>query len=70
MAAQDGVQSLHDLHIWPLSTTRAALAVHLVWHGVDADAFVDRVIVVLADDHGIAHVTLQLQRQECHRAGA
>ena len=36
--SQDGVQSHHDLHIWPLSTTRAALAVHLVWDGTDADA--------------------------------
>ncbi|MGB4828996.1 MAG: cation diffusion facilitator family transporter [Paracoccaceae bacterium] len=70
LAAQDGVQSLHDLHIWPLSTTRTALAVHLVWDGADADRFIDRVTDALADDHGIAHVTLQLERQPCERAGA
>ncbi len=70
LSGQEGVQSLHDLHIWPLSTTRTALAVHLVWDGNDPDAFIDRVIDALADDHGIAHVTLQLERQPCERAEA
>lgn len=67
---QDGVQGLHDLHIWPLSTTRTALAVHLVWQGGDPDAFIDRVTDALADAHGIANVTLQLERRPCDRAHA
>jgi cobalt-zinc-cadmium efflux system protein len=67
---QDGVQSLHDLHIWPLSTTRTALAVHLVWEGPDPDAFIDQVTDALADLHGIANVTLQLERRPCDRAAA
>lgn len=65
---QDGVQGLHDLHIWPLSTTRTALAVHLVWQGADPDAFIDRVTDALAEAHGIANVTLQLERRPCDRA--
>ena len=67
---QDGVQGLHDLHIWPLSTTRTALAVHLVWQGGDPDAFIDRVTDALANAHGIANVTLQLERRPCDRAHA
>jgi cobalt-zinc-cadmium efflux system protein len=67
---QDGMQSLHDLHIWPLSTTRTALAVHLVWEGPDPDAFIDQVTDALADLHGIANVTLQLERRPCERAAA
>ena len=67
---QDGVQSLHDLHIWPLSTTRTALAVHLVWEGPDPDAFIDHVTDALADLHGIANVTLQLERRPRDRAAA
>lgn len=67
---QDGVQGLHDLHIWPLSTTRTALAVHQVWQGGDPDAFIDRVTDALADAHGIANVTLQLERRPCDRAHA
>lgn len=65
---QDGVQGLHDLHIWPLSTTRTALAVHLVWQGADPDAFIDRVTDALAEAHGIANVTLQLEGRPCDRA--
>jgi len=68
LARQDGVQSLHALHVWPLSTTRTALAVHLVWDGPDPDAFMDRVTDALAHDHGIAHVTLQLERRPCEQA--
>lgn len=70
LGRQDGVQSLHDLHIWPLSTTRTALAVHLVWQGADPDAFIDRVTDALAETHGIANVTLQLERNPCDRAYA
>jgi cobalt-zinc-cadmium efflux system protein len=68
LAVQEGVQSLHDLHIWPLSTTQTALAVHLVWDGPDPDAFIDQVTDALADDYAIAHVTLQLERHPCERA--
>jgi cobalt-zinc-cadmium efflux system protein len=67
---QDGVHSLHDLHISPLSTTRTALAVHLVCEGPDPDAFIDKVTNTLADRHGIANVTLQLERQPCYGAAA
>ncbi len=68
LGRQEGVQSLHDLHIWPLSTTRTALAVHLVWQGSDPDAFIDRLTDALAEAHGIANVTLQLERRPCDRA--
>jgi cobalt-zinc-cadmium efflux system protein len=68
LGRQEGVQSLHDLHIWPLSTTRTALAVHLVWQGSDPDAFIDRVTDALAEAHGIANVTLQLEGRPCDRA--
>jgi cobalt-zinc-cadmium efflux system protein len=68
LGRQDGVKSLHDLHIWPLSTTRTALAVHLVWQGADPDAFIDRVTDALAEAHGIANVTLQLEGRPCDRA--
>ncbi len=30
LAALDGVETVHDLHIWPLSTTETALTAHLV----------------------------------------
>ncbi len=65
---QPGVESVHDLRIWPLSTTRTALAAHVVWHGPDPDAFIDQVTDALGEGHGIASVTLQLERRPCDRA--
>jgi cobalt-zinc-cadmium efflux system protein len=67
---QPGVSNVHDLHIWALSTTKTALAVHLVWQGEDADRFIDHVADELEHDFGIGHVTLQLEAAPCARAGA
>jgi len=67
---QPGVSNVHDLHIWALSTTRIALAAHVVWEGADADAFLDHVTDELEHDFGITHVTLQLESAPCERAGA
>ncbi|MDZ7711077.1 MAG: cation diffusion facilitator family transporter [Roseovarius sp.] len=65
LAAQDGVSDVHDLHIWALSTTRTALAVHLVWQGADRDAFLDQMAHDLADEFGIAHATIQIEAAPC-----
>jgi cobalt-zinc-cadmium efflux system protein len=70
LGAQGGVSDVHDLHIWALSTTRTALAVHLVWSGDDPDTFLDLVTDGLAHEFGIAHATVQLERAPCDRAGA
>ncbi|PIV74346.1 MAG: cation transporter [Rhodobacteraceae bacterium CG17_big_fil_post_rev_8_21_14_2_50_65_11] len=67
---QPGVSNVHDLHIWALSTTRTALAAHVVWQGTDADGFLDHVADELEHDFGIGHVTLQLESTPCQRAGA
>jgi len=69
LLAQDGVKNLHELHIWALSTTRTALAVHLVWAGDDPDAFLDHVTDELEHGFAIAHTTIQLERAPCERAG-
>lgn len=62
LAAQDEVSAPHDLHIWSLSTTRTALAVHLVYTGDDPDAVLHRLSDGLAHEFGIAHATIQLER--------
>jgi cobalt-zinc-cadmium efflux system protein len=67
---QPGVTNVHDLHIWALSTTRTALAAHVVWQGDDADAFINRVTEQLEHDFGITHVTLQLETCACDNAFA
>lgn len=55
-----GVASVHDLHIWGLSTTRTALTAHLVTPGGRPDdGLLARVCGELREKFGIAHATLQ-----------
>jgi cobalt-zinc-cadmium efflux system protein len=63
-----GVASIHDLHIWPMSTTETALTCHLVMpQGCPSDAFLATVTKSLHDKFGIAHATLQVEKgdNEC-----
>jgi cobalt-zinc-cadmium efflux system protein len=69
---QPGVASVHDLHIWAMSTTATALTAHLVMPSIDSrDAFLDATGHELERLFGIAHVTLQIERgdgEECRLA--
>lgn len=69
LRAQEGVSGMHDLHVWALSTTRTAMAVHLVWQGPDPDALIRRLGQELSARFGIDHATIQLERHACDHAG-
>lgn len=57
-----GVDDVHDLHVWALSTTENAMTVHLVMRqGHPGDAFVDGVVKTLRDDYAMHHATLQVE---------
>jgi cobalt-zinc-cadmium efflux system protein len=57
-----GIAAVHDLHIWGMSTTDAALTAHLVRpEGGGADPFLHEVAHELEERFGIGHVTLQLE---------
>jgi cobalt-zinc-cadmium efflux system protein len=59
---QDGVASLHDLHIWPMSTTETALTCHLVMPaGHPGDGFLHHLCEELAHRFKIQHPTLQIE---------
>lgn len=63
LAGLPGVARVHDLHIWPMSTTEAALTAHLVVPGGEAgDAFLHVACGMLQERFGIAHSTLQVER--------
>ncbi|MGU3541391.1 cation diffusion facilitator family transporter [Methylobacterium sp. A52T] len=57
-----GVAALHDLHIWPMSTTETALTSHLVIPGGHpGDAFLMQAAHDLREKFGIGHTTLQVE---------
>lgn len=65
MAAVDGVVSVHDLHIWSLSSSHIALAAHIVIRDFQAwPATMEHVQKRLMSEFGIHHVTLQPERDE------
>lgn len=58
----DGVVTVHDLHIWALSTTDNALTAHLVMDPRPADdAFLNRVSEELIVRFNIHHPTIQIE---------
>ncbi|HVW91499.1 MAG TPA: cation diffusion facilitator family transporter [Devosia sp.] len=59
---QPGVAEVHDLHIWPMSTTETALTAHLVMPaGAPGDDFLHRLCDALDDNFSIGHATLQIE---------
>ncbi len=64
LAELPGVARVHDLHIWPMSTTEPVLTAHLVIPGeAPGDAFLRRAEAMLRARFGIGHATLQVEGQ-------
>jgi cobalt-zinc-cadmium efflux system protein len=62
LQACDGVADVHDLHVWPMSTTETALTAHLVMpQGHPGDAFLRETCEALRRKFGIGHSTLQVE---------
>jgi cobalt-zinc-cadmium efflux system protein len=56
------VGAVHDLHIWPMSTTETALTAHIVTaDGHPGDAFLHATAHELDHRFGIGHATLQIE---------
>ncbi len=62
LAALPGVDAVHDLHVWPMSTTETALTAHLVMAWPDEPpAFTSSLSDELHHRFGIDHATVQLE---------
>ena len=60
-----GVTRIHDLHIWPMSTTETALTCHLVIpQGHPGDPFIVRTADELQSRFKIQHATIQIEVTE------
>lgn len=57
-----GVTRIHDLHIWPMSTTEFALTAHLVMPaGFPGDPFLEQCAHEVEHRFGITHSTFQIE---------
>ncbi len=64
LAAQPGVEDVHDLHIWAMSTTETALTAHLLRpDNGDNDAFLETVGEGLERRFNIIHSTVQVETE-------
>jgi cobalt-zinc-cadmium efflux system protein len=62
LAGLPGVTAIHDLHIWPMSSTETALTAHLVMPGGHrGDAFLHEVAHELEHRFHIGHATVQVE---------
>jgi len=60
-----GIVSLHDLHIWSLSTTQTALSVHLVTRNdIPDNRLLENIQEHLHHHFDIDHVTVQIERDD------
>jgi cobalt-zinc-cadmium efflux system protein len=65
LASFDGVSAVHDLHVWPMSTTEVALTAHLVMPGRPAaDSTLRAIAASLETRFGVGHATLQVESGE------
>ena len=73
MAAVEGVDAVHDLHVWSLSSEVRVLSAHLVLAGTpsleEAQAVGGAVKAAIGGPFGIAHSTLELECAPCADAG-
>ena len=62
LTSLDGVNQVHDLHIWGLSTTETALTAHLVMPSLqNNDKFISETSMALKDKFDIDHTTFQIE---------
>ena len=72
IASTPGVASVHDLHVWSISSGKVSLTAHVVCDGtaVDSDVVTRQLNAVLAERFDIHHCTIQTEREPCNQAAA
>ena len=64
ICAEEGVRSVHDLHVWTVTAGFGAVAAHVVVaRGADRDLIRRRLELTLGEGFGIEHTTLQMEEE-------
>jgi len=65
---EEGVRSVHDLHVWTVTSGFGAVAAHVVVaQGADRDLIRRRLELTLNERFGIEHTTLQMEEEADQR---
>lgn len=64
ICGEQGVRSVHDLHVWTVTSGFGAIAAHVVVsEGADRDLIRRRLELTLRETFGIGHTTLQMEEE-------
>lgn len=64
ICTEEGVRSVHDLHVWTVTAGFGAIAAHVVVaEGADRDLIRRRLELTLRESFGIEHTTLQMEEE-------
>jgi cobalt-zinc-cadmium efflux system protein len=61
----NGIEAVHDLHIWTITSGMEALSVHVVldgrWESQTTSEILETLVVLLKEKFGIDHTTIQIE---------
>lgn len=67
LLSQSGVEDIHDLHIWAMSTTQIALTAHLIMPNGFSDEFISELQEKLEHEFEIGHTTFQIENEKIEK---
>ncbi len=67
LISQEGVEDVHDLHVWAMSTTQVALTAHLIMPDGHSDGFIAYLQQKLRHEFKIEHTTFQIENEKIER---
>ena len=62
----EGVEGIHQLKVWAISSKNIHLTAHLVAPNSDPDQLYQKALDVLKHNHSITEITLQIESTECN----
>lgn len=70
IAAVPGVASVHDLHVWSITSGKSSLTVHVVQREdvTDPQALLTTIRQLVAEKYDIHHCTIQIETSPCEEA--
>jgi cobalt-zinc-cadmium efflux system protein len=61
MASVSGVENVHHLHVWPISTTETALTAHIALSDISRMEEIKKEVKRKLSDAGVQHATLEME---------